>query len=163
MHKIENKRVKYRFFQITPHGWRLVKEYASLEEFLDGRNKRWIGHYMSPYFRSYPEYVLEDIEGNKYSADYLANFVPDEKWHYYGLSGSKRTKRHYRRIQVGSERRQMNDFDDEEYKLKVRSKRSNRLSFDPWGDDLLHDGKSRSREGNRNWKEYRKHQWKDTK
>jgi len=59
-------------------------------------------------------------------------------------------------INILNERRHFG-VQDEEYPVKIRAKRKQTLDVDMWWED----DDRRSRDGNENWKEYRRHQWKD--
>ncbi len=110
-----------------------------------------------PYAR-YHEYILRDSIGNILDPDevraaYNKAHPYRRSWWYY--PGTKRNFRSmYRRPRTTQERRWANAWDDEEFATKVRARRNYRNLPNSW-DDIPHTDWSY-----RNWKHYRKHQWK---
>lgn len=78
-----------------------------------------------------------------------------KRYYYRYNSWSKRSNGHwYRHPKTTQERRWANAWDDEEFAPRIRTKRNARHLPNSW-DDLPRGSKGK------NWKNYRKHQWKE--
>lgn len=154
----------YKSFESLVHNWPLIRRLDIGTNFKIELNRGdWVRGNWEDFLRGivparYHDYVLRDSFGDVVDpadvrrAHYnLDPYIP----RYRRFSGRKR--RHYRfhrRFRTFQERKWAQAWDDEEDAPKVRARRNAKNLPNPWDDYPRHDWRIR------NWKRYRRYQWK---
>lgn len=146
--------------EVYDHFVAMFGKWSRFETYFDNDPLATYGVKRAPYGLEVPEhcFVITDNNDLRYSYEYVKGTFrkirnPSGTGYYrYFYGGVKHHRSYYREVATFNERKHAVVVD--EFEPKIRCKRNATNLPNSW-DDILHEDVR-----NRNWKRYRKHQWK---